>query len=159
MQLGQAAALRQLPGERMLTPTRPHHEDFHEGTLVRPPEGLKHPRAAYNTRMSTPEPGLDLHEWESEFASIEPDIADDPDNALVELTSLVGRMLTVRGIPVDDPVADDGEEPEILTSFRAAREVARLLDSAQDVEPDAVATAIEDLRAIYDYLLVERAPP
>jgi hypothetical protein len=143
----------------MLTPTGPHYEDFHEGTLVRPPEGLKHRPAAYNTGMSTPEPGLDLHEWESEFASIEPDIADDPDNALLELTSLVGRMLDARGFAVDDPVADEGEEPEILASFRAAREVARLVDSAQDVEEDAVASAIEDLRAIYDYLLVERAPP
>lgn len=76
---------------------------------MRPPEGLTHRPAAYNTRMSTPEPGL--HEWESEFASIEPDLADDPDNALVELTSLVGRMLAARGFAVDDPVADDGEEP------------------------------------------------
>lgn len=126
---------------------------------MRPPEGLKQPRAAYNTRMSTPEPGLDLHEWESEFASIEEDIADDPDNALLELTSLVARMLTARGFPVDDPVADDGEEPEIRAPFRAAREVARLVDGAQDVEPDAVATAIEDLRALYDHLLVERTPP
>jgi hypothetical protein len=109
--------------------------------------------------MSTPEPGLDLHEWESEFASIEEDIADDPDNALLELASLVGRMLTARGFPVDDPVVDDGEEPEILASFRAAREVARLVDSAEDAESDAVESAIEDLRAIYDYLIVERAPP
>jgi hypothetical protein len=126
---------------------------------VRLPEGLKRRRAAYNTRMSTPEPGLDLHEWESEFASIEEDIADDPDNALRELLSLVGRMLAARGFPVDDPVADDGEEPEILASFRAAREVARLVDSAEDVESDAVESAIEDLRAIYDYLIVERASP
>jgi hypothetical protein len=120
---------------------------------------LKRRRTAYNTRMSTPEPGLDLHEWASEFASIEEDIPDDPDNALRELTSLVARMLDARGFPVDDPVADDGEEPEILASFRAAREVARLVDGAEDVEPDAVAQAIDDLQAIYDYLLVERAPP
>lgn len=120
---------------------------------------MKHRPAAYNTRMSTPEPGLDLHEWESEFASIEPDLADDPEHALVELTSLVRRMLTARGFAVDDPVADDGEELEILASFRAAREVARQVDAAQDVESDAVASAIEDLRAIYDHLIVERAPP
>jgi hypothetical protein len=143
----------------MLPPTRPHDEDFHGGTLVRPPEGLKLRPAAYNTRMATPEPGLDLHEWQSEFASIEEDIADDPDNALQELVSLVARMLTARGFAVDDPVADDGEEPEVLASFRAAREIARLVDSAQDVEQDAVATALEDLQAIYDHLLVERTPP
>src|SRR2546425_9432480 len=103
--------------------------------------------------MSTPEPGLDLHEWESEFASIEPDIEDDPEHALAELTSLVQRMLTARGFAIDDPVADEGEEPEILASFRAAREVTRLVDSAADVEDDAVAEALEDLRAIYDYVI------
>jgi hypothetical protein len=109
--------------------------------------------------MSTPEPGLDLHEWESEFASIEPDLEDDPEHGLLDLARLVQRMLTARGFAVDDPVADEGEEPEILASFRAAREVTRLVDSAADVEEDAVASAIEDLRAIYDYLITERAPP
>lgn len=143
----------------MFTPARAHHEDFHEGTLVRRPEGLKQRLGAYNTRMSTPEPGLDLHEWQSEFASIEDEIADDPDHALLELTRLVKRMLTARGYDVADPVADEGEEPEILASFRAAREVARLVDAAADVEEDAVASAIEDLHGIYEYLLTERAPP
>lgn len=124
---------------------------------MRPPEGLKERASAYNTGMSTPEPGLDLHEWESEFASIEDDLEADPEQALRELTSLVERMLTARGFDVTDPV--DGEEPEILASFRAAREVARLVDGAADVEADAVGSAIEDLRAIYDYLITERAPP
>lgn len=120
---------------------------------------MKERASAYNTGMSTPEPGLDLHEWESEFASIEDDLEADPEHALRELVSLVERMLTARGFDVTDPVADDGEEPEILASFRAAREVARLVDGAADVEPDAAGSAIEDLRAIYDYLITERAPP
>ncbi|HEV8687367.1 MAG TPA: hypothetical protein VGQ84_08825 [Gaiellaceae bacterium] len=109
--------------------------------------------------MSTPEPGLDLHEWESEFSSIEPDFEDDPAGALVELTNLVGRMLTARGFAVDDPVADDGEEPEILATFRAAREVSRLVESDADVDPGDVASAINDLRDVYDHLIIERAPP
>lgn len=114
---------------------------------------------AYNSGMSAPEPGLDLHEWESELASIEDDIPEDPDHALLELTSLVERMLTARGFDVSEPVADEGEEREILASFRAAREVARLVDAAAEVEQDAVVSAIEDLRAVYDQLIAERASP
>jgi hypothetical protein len=120
---------------------------------------LKERAGAYNTGMSTPEPGLDLHEWESEFASIEEEIADDPAHALLELTGLVERMLTARGFDVADPVAGDGEEPEILASFRAAHEVTRLVDAAAEVEADAVGSAIDDLRALYDYLITERPPP
>jgi hypothetical protein len=126
---------------------------------VRLPGGLKQRPRAYNTRMSTPEPGLDLHEWESEFASLEEDIADDPGNGLVALTDLVGRMLTARGFAVDDPVADDGEEPEILVSFRSAREVARLIEGAADVDPGDIASAINDLRDVYEYLVTEFAAP
>jgi hypothetical protein len=120
---------------------------------------LKHRRAAYNTSMSTPEPGLDLHEWESEFASIEADFEDDAAGALVELTNLVGRMLSARGFAPDDPVADDGEEPEILAAFRAAREVSRVVESEADVDPGDIASAINDLRGVYEYLITERASP
>jgi hypothetical protein len=120
---------------------------------------LKQGKRAQNAPMSTPEPGLDLHEWESEFASIEPDLEDDPGGALPELTNLIGRMLTARGFAVDDPVADDGEEPEILAQFRAAREVSRLVDAAADVDPGDLADAINGLLAIYDYLIAERAAP
>lgn len=106
-----------------------------------------------------PRPGLDLHEWESEFASIEPDLEEDPAGALSELANLVERMLTARGFAVDDPVADDGEEPEVLAQFRAAREVSRLVDAAADVDPGDLADAINGLRAIYDYLIAERTAP
>jgi len=37
-----------------------------------------------NARMSTQEPGLDLHEWETRWAEIEAALADDPADALVE---------------------------------------------------------------------------
>jgi hypothetical protein len=114
---------------------------------------------AYNTRMSTPEPGLDLHEWESELASIEEDLADDPDTGLTAFHDLVGRMLTARGFSIDDPVADDGDEPEVVRQFRAAREIALRVDAGQDVEREDVLDAIEGLRAVYDYVVNERAAP
>jgi hypothetical protein len=126
---------------------------------LRQSEGLKRGDAAHNAHVSTPEPDLDLHEWESEYASIEDDLQDDPDDALSALTDLVGRMLTARGFPVDDPVADDGEEPEVLRQFRAGREIAIRVDSGLDVEREDVFDAIEGLKGVYDYLVSERAAP
>ena len=39
------------------------------------------------------DPGLNLHEWESEMAALEDDLRDDPAAALPELDSLLARML------------------------------------------------------------------
>ena len=114
---------------------------------------------AHNAPMSTPDPGLDLHEWASEYASIEPDLEDDPAAALSELANLVRRILAARGFAVDDPVADDGEEPEVLAQFRAAQEVSRLVDSGADVDPGDIADSINGLRDIYSYLIEDRAAP
>jgi hypothetical protein len=126
---------------------------------VRRSEGLKRRGDAQNAHMSTPDPGLDLHEWASEYASIEDDLQDDSDDALTAMTDLVGRMLTARGFPVDDPVAGDGEEPEVLRQFRAARELSLRVDAGLDVEREDVVDAIDGLKAVYDYLIEGRAAP
>lgn len=69
------------------------------------------------------EPGLNRHERESEIASIEEDLHDDPGGALFELDDLVGRMLEKTGYDVADPVVREGEEREIVAEFLAAREI------------------------------------
>lgn len=102
------------------------------------------------------EPGLDRHQWESEWASIEPDVHDDPVNALPELDDLVGRMLAAGGYDLDDPVARDGEEREVVAEFLAAREIRRLVESGSEVDPGDVAAAIEGYRSIFEYLIEER---
>jgi hypothetical protein len=38
------------------------------------------------------EPGLDRHEWESEWATLEEELADSPADVLPELDDLVARM-------------------------------------------------------------------
>jgi hypothetical protein len=73
--------------------------------------------------MATPEPGLDRHDWESVFASIEPDLEDSPVEAVAELSDLVGRMLEERGYDLDDPVVREGEEREVVVEYLAARNV------------------------------------
>jgi hypothetical protein len=109
--------------------------------------------------MATPEPGLDRHEWESEMEALGPELEDSPAEALAELDSLVERMLGERGFPVDDPVADDGVEPEVIKDFRAARETLRMFERGDDVGPGDIAAAVNGYRAVYDYLIAERSAP
>jgi len=109
--------------------------------------------------MGIPEPGLDLHDWESQFASIEPDLRDDPEQALPELADLVRQALEERGYERQDPVELEGEEREIVDSYRAARETADRVDAAEEVDPGDVADAINSLRAVFDTLVVELSPP
>jgi hypothetical protein len=120
---------------------------------------LKDGVRAHQTAMSMPEPGLDRHEWESEFETLEPELRDSPAEALPDLADLVERMLDERGFNVGDPVARANEEPEIVREFLSAREVADRVDGGESVDPGDVASAINGLRALYDHLLVERSAP
>jgi hypothetical protein len=100
------------------------------------------------------DPGLNRHEWESEFASIEEDLHDDPDNALPELDRLVARMLEEAGYDLGDPVAREGEEREVIAEYVAAHEITRLSEAGStEISQGDVAAAINGLRAIYDFLV------
>ena len=105
------------------------------------------------------EPGLDRHEWETEWAALEPSVLDSPREALPELDDLLERMLVARGFAPDDPVAAAGDEPEVLANFRAAREITRLAESGADLSPGDIAPAIEDYREVYRVLTEQRAAP
>jgi hypothetical protein len=123
------------------------------------PEGLKLRLRAHKARMSTPEPGLDLHEWETEMQALEEDLADSPAETLPELQDLLRRILVERGYAPDDPVASDGDDPEILVTFRSAAETTRAVERGDDVDPGDIASAVNDYRAIYDTLVAERSAP
>ena len=121
--------------------------------------GLKLSARAHNARMSTPEPGLDRHEWETQLQALEPELEDTPGEALPELRNLVGRMLAERGFAPDDPVTSDGDEPEVLAEFRAATETVRALERGDDVDPGDIAAAVNGLRAVFDHLVAARSAP
>ena len=101
------------------------------------------------------EPGLDRHEWESEWQQLEPLVVDSPAEALSELDDLVARMLESAGYPVGTPdrVDDEGIDPEVLATFRAAHEITTLVDRGDDHDPGDVGQAIGLYRELYDHLL------
>jgi hypothetical protein len=104
------------------------------------------------------EPGLDRHEWETEWAELEPLVVDSPVEALPEVDGLVSRMLQESGYPVDDPDPVDDEEvdPEILATYRAAHEVAEQVDRGETVDPGDIGQAITLYREIYEHLVVRQ---
>src|SRR5262245_35462818 len=103
------------------------------------------------------EPGLDRHEWETEWAGLEPLVVDSPAEALSELDDLIRRMLVEAGYPADSPDPGDDErgEIEILDSYLAAHEIRLIVDRGGDVDPGDVASAIGLYREIYGSLLNE----
>ena len=106
------------------------------------------------------EPGLDRHEWESEWQALEEQVADAPAEALPDLDDLVARMLEARGFALDDPVAREGDDPEVLKEFLAARETMRLVEQGADgISPGDVAAAVNGYRNVYDHLISERSAP
>jgi hypothetical protein len=117
--------------------------------------GLKQRPAAHESRVQ--DPGLARHEWESEMASLEEDLETSPMEALPELDALVARMLDEAGYELHDPVARAGEEREVVAEYAAAHEIAEALErDAENISPGDVASAINGLRAIFDYLVAER---
>jgi hypothetical protein len=106
------------------------------------------------------EPGLDRHEWESQWQALEEQLADSPADALPELDQLVEQMLEERGYALEDSVALEGNEREVIDEFLAAREITRLVEADADaVSPGDVAAAVNGYRSVYENLTSERSTP
>ena len=102
------------------------------------------------------DPGVDRHDFATEWAVLWEEAHDDPRETLPELEDLVARLLVRHGyvLDEDDPAAA-GEEREMLASYASARDVADTARTGQDVDAGDVAQAIADLREVYESL-VER---
>jgi hypothetical protein len=98
------------------------------------------------------DPGVDRHEWETEWQALEPLVADAPAEALPELDSLVERMMVEHGYPVDEEHESEAPEAEVVKEFLEARRVARLVDAGEAVDPSDVGAAIAGYRNIYNHL-------
>ncbi len=105
------------------------------------------------------EPGLDRHEWETEWEALEPLVVDSPAEALPEVDRLVERMLTERGYPTTEDEAQDAADPAVVAEFLEARRIAALSGAGKSVDPGDIGAAITAYRNLYELLLEEyRAP-
>ncbi len=103
------------------------------------------------------DPGLDLQDWETRYQQLLPDLEDDPFAGLSELADLIEEALTASGYALDDEVAEDGQSPDVVREYHAAREVSDRVERGEDVDPGDVGQAIEGLRALYDHVTTRRA--
>ena len=99
------------------------------------------------------EPGLDRHEWETEWQALEPLVADSPAEALPELDGLVERMMVARGLPTSDGDVEEPPEPELLAEFLEARRITLLAESGEAVDPGDIGAAVAGYRNVYDQLI------
>jgi hypothetical protein len=104
----------------------------------------------------TEEPGLDRHEWESEYSSFAEELEDDPYGGLPQLADLVERMLTGSGYDVNDPVVRNGSERAVVADYLAARETSDRVERGDAVDPGDVGAAIVNLRELFELVVDER---
>jgi hypothetical protein len=98
------------------------------------------------------EPGLDLHEWETRWQELQDLAAESPAEAMPEIVRFVEQMLVERGYDLVNPVVVEGEDPDIVRDFLAARELV----AAGTADPGDLAAALENLTEIHDYLVADR---
>jgi hypothetical protein len=95
--------------------------------------------------MSTLEPGLDLHEWETRWAELEEALETDARGSLAAACDAIEE--TVGGDFVDD---------DLDTAFASARETADRIERGEDVDAGDVGGAVENLRTIRDWIRAGR---
>jgi hypothetical protein len=105
------------------------------------------------------EPGLDVHDWQTEWVSLEDDLADSPETALPQVHELITRMLRERQVVDESLVALEGADPDSVRTWEAGRDlVARLADPDLEVERQDVLDQIEEYRTLVESLLEEPRP-
>jgi hypothetical protein len=107
-------------------------------------------RVRYRFRMR--DPGLDRHEWETEWQALQAELEDSPAETLAEVGDLIERIIHERGIPIDDEVADDGIEVEVVRDYQEARRITLLVERGEDVGPGDIGAAVRLYRELYESL-------
>jgi hypothetical protein len=99
------------------------------------------------------DPGLDRHVWESEWESLQEELEDRPAETLPALVDIVAEMLRSEGYAIDDAVASEGDEREVLDDFREARRIAMIVSEGGDVDPGDIGAAVEGITSVYQTLI------
>jgi len=90
------------------------------------------------------EPGLDRQQWEAEMSALEEQLTESPDESLLELDELVGRMLREAEV----------EDPEVVAEYDAAHEITEALErGAEGLSPGDVGAAVNGYRAVYEHIV------
>lgn len=106
------------------------------------------------------EPGLDIHEWESEWASLEDDMADSPETALPVVHELISRMLVERNVLDESLVVAEGADPEWFRTWEAGRDLVAVVDDpGVDVDRQDIVDQLDEYRDLFEALVQERASP
>jgi len=105
------------------------------------------------------EPGLDRHLWQSWWEQFEEDVQTSPADALSELDGLILQMLEARGYAIEDPVAVEGDDRDVIADYQAAQEITQAFEQGKDVEKEDIDRAVANYRELYEYLIEERAAP
>ncbi len=98
------------------------------------------------------EPGLDQHEWHTQWAALEPELADAPAEALPEVARLIDEML-------EDRRYDAASDPEIERELELGREVVARLDQGENVDPGDVGAAVNAFRSVYEQVVAGYRSP
>jgi hypothetical protein len=67
-------------------------------------------------------------------------------------------MLEERGYDPTDPVASEGDDPEVITTYEAARDLS-LRCEAGGADPSDVGEAVLGFTAVYEHVLSARRAP
>jgi hypothetical protein len=105
------------------------------------------------------DPGLDRHDWETEWQALEPLVVDAPAEALPEVDRLIERMLAERGYPTTEETANESAEPEIVAEFVEAHRIATLAEAGETVDPGDIGAAVTAYRSLYEFLLAQYRLP
>ncbi len=70
-----------------------------------------------------------------------------------------GRDARFAWVRLTDEIASEGDDPEVVTEFRAAHEVTQATESGRDVDPGDVAMAVNAYRALYEHVINDRTAP
>jgi hypothetical protein len=81
-----------------------------------------------------------------------------PAEALPEIVRFVEQMLVERGYDLVNPVVVEGEDPDIVRDFLAARDLVAETE-AGTASPEDIDIPLENLTEIHDYLVEDRRPP
>jgi hypothetical protein len=99
------------------------------------------------------EPGIDRHQWITEYEALEEDTRESPAESLGDLDDLVARMMTARGLALAERDGEDEIEHDATREFANARLITRQFGAGEDVDPGDIAYAVNAYRDLYSSLL------